>query len=170
MKNTLQTQNFRFTIPDKGISDDFQWQVVDVSIPTITLAETSISAPKMGNMRQPGAAITYGDIDIEFLMDAQFDAYTNIYTWMMNIINTTSNNQAPDPTFTGEKDAVLHILNNTGSEVITAFKFNGLFPTSLMPLNFTYGSTGAIDAVTCSVTFSFRDMLLLNSSYNQIIN
>lgn len=170
MKNTLQNNNFRFELPDNQSTRDFQWQVTDVSIPSISISETSISMPKLQNLRMPASAVTYGDVDIEFLMDADFQAYNNVYKWMMSIINTTSNHQDIDPTNTVEKDAILYIIDATGDRIVTAFKFFGLFPTNLAPLNFTYGEAGAIDAVTCNVTFSFREMKLLDNQMTALIS
>jgi len=164
MKNTLQSSNFRFDLSQTGNKDDiksFLWQIVDVSTPSITVSETSVAIPKMQNLRQPGNALNLGDIDIEFLMDEKFEAYTNIYTWLKSALIVDN----PD-NYT--REGLLMILNSTTSDIITAYKFYDMFPTTLSPLTFTYGESGAIDAVTCNVTFSFSSIDLLDGDLNPI--
>ena len=162
MKNTLQTNNFKFEIPDQNATADFQYQVVDCSTPDLSLSETSVAMPNIQNFRLPGTAVSFGGVDIDFLMDAKFEAYHNMYAWLMQICNTSGNSQHEIGT---KKDALLYVLDNLGN-IITIFKFYQLFPNNISPLSFTYGTSGAIDAVTCPVTFGFSYMELLDAEGN----
>ncbi len=169
MKNTLQSRNFRFEIlsedgANKSVAD-FIWQIADITTPTLTLNETSISVPGITNLRLPGTAITLGDIDIEFLMDAEYTAYTNLYKW---ILSANAGLYGEEPSSSFKKDAILMILDSTQQSIVTVYKFYGIYPTTLSALNFTYSETGGIDAVSCSATFSFLRQELLDSDLNKI--
>ena len=168
MKNTLQSRNFRFDIQQDGSSQnvaDFLWQVVDVTVPSLTLGETSVSVPGISNLRDAGTTMTLGDLDIEFLMDAEYKAYTNLYQWI------TAAQLKPDgieASSSYKKDSLLMILDSTQENIVTAYKFYDMYPLTISPLSFSYGESGAIDAVTCTVTFSFQGQELLDSTLNPI--
>ena len=166
MKNTLQTLNFRFDVTsetgDNEDLKDFLWQVVDITTPTISLGETSVSIPGTSNVRSSSGTITLGDVDIEFLMDAEYKSYTNLYKWMYSSTLEVDN-------YEYVKDGLLMILNSTQRKFVTAYKFYNMYPTNISPLSFSYGETGAIDGVTCSATFSFMALDLLDESLNPII-
>jgi len=166
MKNTLQSRNFRFEIIDSTKSNiaDFIWQIADVTIPTITLNETSVSIPGVSNLRSPGTSITLGDIDIEFLMDSEYTAYTNLYKWILSANAGLYGSDAGS----FKKDALLMVLDSTQQSIVTVYMFYDMFPTNLSSLNFTYGESGAIDGVSCSVTFSFSTLELLDKDLNPI--
>ena len=168
MKNTLQSRNFRFEITDKGTKSvvDFVWQIVDVTTPTITLSETSISVPGLSNIRTTGTSLTLGDVDIEFLMDSEYTAYTNLYKWIISANAGLYGNDTPASSF--KKDALLMVLDSTQNNIITVYKFYDMYPTNLSPLNFTYSESGGIDAVSCNATFSFLKQDLLDKNLNPI--
>ena len=168
MKNTLQSRNFRFEITEEGDNKsvaDFIWQIVDVTIPTITLNETTISIPGTSNIRGAGTTLTLGDIDIEFLMDSDYTAYTNLYKWILSA-NAGLHGVSTEVSY--KKDALLMVLDSTQQKIVTVYKFYDIFPTNLDALSFTYGETGAIDAVTCNATFSFAKQDLLDKNLNII--
>ena len=167
MKNTLQSRNFRFEITDDGNKSvtDFIWQIIDVTTPTITLNETTVSVPGLSNLRGAGTTLTLGDIDIEFLMDSDYTAYTNLYKW---ILSSNAGLYGKEASSSFKKDALLMVLDSTQEKIITVYKFYDMFPTNLSSLNFTYSESGGIDAVSCSVTFSFATQELLDSDLNPI--
>jgi len=169
MKNTLQSRNFRFDIQQDGSSQnvaDFLWQVVDVTVPSLILSETSISVPGISNLRNAGTTMTLGDLDIEFLMDSEYAAYTNLYQWIMAAHIKMDGNESSS---SYKKDALLMILDSTQNDIVTAYKFYDMYPTNISPLSFSYGESGAIDAVTCTVTFSFQGQEMLDGTLNPII-
>jgi len=168
MKNTLQSRNFRFEITEDGSNKsvaDFIWQIADVTIPTITLNETTLSIPGVSNLRGGGTTLTFGDIDIEFVMDAEYTAYTNLYKW---ILSANAGLYGEDAGKTFKKDAILMVLDSTQQSIVTVYRFYDLFPTNLDALSFTYGESGAIDAVSCNATFSFATQELLDKHLNPI--
>ncbi len=168
MKNTLQSRNFRFEITEDGNNKsvaDFIWQIADVTIPTITLNETTMSIPGVSNLRSGGTSLVFGDIDIEFLMDAEYTAYTNLYKW---ILSANAGLYGGEASSSFKKDALLMVLDSTQQNIVTVYKFYDMFPTNLDALSFTYGETGAIDAVTCNATFSFSKQELLDKNLNVI--
>lgn len=165
MRNTLQSQNFRFDVTsESGGNDnikDFLWQILDVTTPTLSLGESSVSIPGTSNIRSSSGTITLGDVDIEFLMDAEYKAYTNLYKWMISSTLDAKENAY-------KKDGLLMILSSTQKDIVTAYKFYNMYPTNISPLTFTYGETGAIDGVSCNATFSFMGLDLLDSDLNPI--
>ena len=170
MKNTLQSRNFRFDIEQDGSSQtvaDFLWQVVDVTVPSLTLSETSVSVPGISNLRDAGTTMTLGDLDVEFLMDSEYTAYTNLYKWILSAnAGLYGGDNSNSSSF--KKDALLMVLDSTQQKIVTVYKFYDIFPTNLDALSFTYGETGAIDAVTCNATFSFAKQDLLDKNLNII--
>jgi len=168
MKNTLQSRNFRFEITDDGNNKsvaDFVWQLIDITTPNITLNETTMSVPGLSNLRGAGTTITLGDIDIEFLMDSEYTAYTNLYKW---ILSANAGLYGGEASSSFKKDALLMVLDSTQDKIVTVYKFYDMFPTNLSALNFTYSESGGIDAVTCNATFAFGTQELLDSNLNII--
>ena len=168
MKNTLQSRNFRFEITEDGNNKsvaDFIWQIADVTIPTITLNETSISVPGVSNLRSAGTGVTLGDVDIEFVMDAEYTAYTNLYKW---ILSANAGLYGSNVASSFKKDAILMVLDSTQQSIVTVYRFYDMFPINLDALSFTYGESGAIDAVSCNATFAFSTLELLDKNLNPV--
>lgn len=159
-------RNFRFDIPDNGATENFQWQVQSVNIPSVSITQAHVtSSPKLANTLIPGTATEFSDLQVTFLVEEDYASYIQLYRWLLTLQN-------PDgPTTEDDKNVprtgLIHIMDNTQENVLFTFKFDGIYVKMLaeMELNTTQSTD---EPLTCTAFFAFIKMSLLDANGNKI--
>ena len=131
------------------------------SIPEISLG-TFQQPSYLKQIDIPGEKLTYGDLDIRFLVDENMDNYMAVHNWMRGLGFPESPQQFIDKTTDSDGirdleeqycDGGLHILSSNLRDVAIV-KFQNLFPVSLTSLNFDATETD-INYFTASASFRY---------------
>ena len=142
------------------------------SIPEISLG-TFQQPSYLKQIDIPGEKLTYGDLDIRFLVDENMDNYMAVHNWMRGLGFPESPQQFIDKTTDSDGirdleeqycDGGLHILSSNLRDVAIV-KFQNLFPVSLTSLNFDATETD-INYFTASASFRYTVYNITNTSGN----
>jgi len=150
------------------------------NIPGVNLSEIRQMTP-LADIPVPGEKITFGDLEVTFMVDENLENFREIHGWLMGLGFPKSRTQFKDivnagadrfPTSTGSvstepgkvkygaagqggifSDATLTILTSKNNAQLEV-RFSDLFPTSLSGLD--YGQqTGDINYLSATVTFKY---------------
>ena len=156
-RNYLSPVGFKFSLAKFPKIDFF---CNSASIPEISLG--TYSQPSyLKNIDVPGEKLTYGDLDIRFLVDEEMENYAAVHNWLTGLGFPESPQQFIDKTTDSDGirdldeqfcDGSLHILNSNFRDVAIV-KFRDLFPTSLTSLSFDATET---DIIYFTANASFR--------------
>ena len=153
-----------------------------VNIPGITLGETSQDTP-LKTIPIPGDTLTYGSLNVDFLVDENLENYREIHGWLTGLGFPRSHDQfetfinaGKDRFPTGNatatsreagkvddvgfdtgaqySDAILTILSSKNNAVLEV-RFRDLYPTSLSGLSYDQ-QAGDTSYLTGSVSFSYQ--------------
>ena len=142
------------------------------SIPEISLG-TFQQPSYLKQIDIPGEKLTYGDLDIRFLVDENMDNYMAVHNWMRGLGFPESPQQFIDKTSDSDGirdleeqycDGGLHILSRNLRDVAIV-KFQNLFPVSLTSLNFDATEID-INYFTASASFRYTVYNITNTSGN----
>ena len=126
------------------------------SIPEISLG-TFQQPSYLKNIDVPGEKLTYGDLEIRFLVDENMENYMAVHNWLTGLGFPETPQQFIDKTTDSDGirdleeqycDGGLHILNSNLRDVAIV-KFQNLFPVSLTSLNF--------DATETDINYSIAE-------------
>lgn len=139
-RNYLSPIGFKFSLSKFPKVDFF---CNSASIPEITLG--TYSQPSyLKTIDVPGEKLTYGDLDIRFLVDENMENYAAVHNWLTGLGFPETPQQFIDKTTDTDGirdleeqfcDGSLRILNSNYRDVAVV-KFRDLFPVSLTSLNF----------------------------------
>tara|TARA_Y100000004_G_scaffold80360_1_gene90294 strand:+ start:340 stop:966 length:627 start_codon:yes stop_codon:yes gene_type:complete len=156
--------------------------VSNVNIPGITLGSGTQKTPLL-DMPYPGDKLTYGDLNMTFLVDENLENYREIHGWLVGLgfprdhtefenLQSSGNDRFPgstpqisnEPGFGGKypaskeggiySDATLTVLTNKNNPV-TEVRFRDTFPTSLGGLNYDQ-QAGDVAYLSCDITFAYK--------------
>tara|TARA_B100000427_G_scaffold222624_1_gene186331 strand:+ start:1537 stop:2103 length:567 start_codon:yes stop_codon:yes gene_type:complete len=159
-KNFLSPVGFKFII---GRTPNVDYFCQAASIPEISVGVREIQTP-VKDYVIPGDKMTFGDLNLRFLVNEDLDNYYEIYKWLKGL----SNPKDPDEFFKyidnvdeagrvdQEKqmsDARLLILNSNYNPISIVNFFN-IFPSSLTTLEFDSSVTD-INYFTADVNFKY---------------
>ena len=186
---TIQRQPTKF---DYASPTQFKFQLTKLpkveyfttacNIPGISLNATVQPTP-LADIPIPGDTLTFGDLEITFLVDENLENYREIHGWMYGIgfpksrtqfADLVGNNRDRFPnsgkqskvTDAGKvkygaeplgpifSDATLNVLTSKNNANIEV-RFNNVFPTSLSGLNFDQQAND-IDYLTATVSFKYK--------------
>lgn len=120
-----------------------------VDIDPITLGEVEANNPLL-DMRFHGEKLKYGNLDIGFLVDENYDVYTEIY----NSMNAaTAPNTVESSRFENWTDIAVLIYDNDSTKIVRKFIFTDCFCTNLGTIPF---DVGASDNTLGTATFAFH--------------
>ena len=130
-------------------------------IPEITLG-TYQQPSYLKNIDVPGEKLTYGDLDIRFLVDENMENYRIVHEWITGLGFPETAQQYKDLTTDSAgvrdmkeqfADGTLRILNSNFNEVAQV-KFLDMFPVSLSSLDFDATQTD-VNYFTAQATFKY---------------
>ena len=156
--------------------------VSTVNIPGIVLGSGTQKTPLL-DMPYPGDKLTYGDLNMTFLVDENLENYREIHGWLVGLgfpkdhtefknLAEAGNDRFPgssaqiseEPGLGGKfqpakeggiySDATLTILTNKNNPV-TEVRFRDIFPTTLSSLSYDQ-QAGDVAYLTCDIAFSYK--------------
>jgi hypothetical protein len=155
--NFLSPLGFRFTL---ARAPNLNFFATDVNLPSLSLGFIEVPTP-FKVLDFPGDRLDYGDLQVTFKVDEDFQNYFEIYNWIVALGFPEDYGQyqrvaAADP---GEKenifsDATLTIMNS-GMIPNIEVRFQDLFPVSLGDINFT-STDSDVNYVTNTATFKYK--------------
>ena len=157
-RNYLSPVGFKFSLAKFPKVDFF---CNSASIPEITLG-TYQQPSYLKIIDVPGEKLSYGDLDIRFLVDENMENYSAVHNWLTGLgfpetpqqfINKTTDTDGFRDLEEQFCDGSLHILNSNFRDVAIV-KFQDLFPVSLTSLTFDATDTD-INYFTASATFRY---------------
>lgn len=151
MKQTLniaRENKFQFFMDDLPILSQVT-QSVDIE--AIALNEVEINSPWLDVPKQ-GEKLVYGTFDVTFLVDENYDSYTEVYNYMNAMCGVyTERTKRKEFDF----QASIVVLDNSLTKTVRVFKFENCFPTLLG--NLPFDNTGS-DPKTSNATFTYASM------------
>ena len=81
--NLFKVSNFRLNFKDQ---DHLELMTTEVNIPGLTLGEINIGRPVIRDLRT-GDSLTYDDLQVTILCDEKFEAFKQIYNYIMKSSN-----------------------------------------------------------------------------------
>ena len=160
-KNFLSPVGFKFII---GRTPHVDYFCQSASIPEVSIGTREISTP-VKDYTVPGDKMTFGDLNLRFLVNEDLDNYYEIYKWLKGLTNpqhqkefaqyiaTVDEMGRPDEFEKTMSDARLLILNSNYNTISTVNFFN-IFPSSLTTLEFDATATD-INYFTAEVNFKY---------------
>ena len=158
-RNYLSPVGFKFTLAKFPKVDFF---CNSASIPEISLG-TYQQPSYLKTIDVPGEKLTYGDLDIRFLVDENMENYAAVHNWLTGLGFPEStqdyadlvrpNNPDPRDDKNQFSDGKLHILNSN-FRTQTIVHFVDLFPISLTSLDFDV-TLDDIQYFTAEVQFKY---------------
>ena len=160
-KNFLSPVGFKFII---GRTPNVDYFCQAAAIPEVSIGAREISK-HVKDYTVTGDKMTFGDLNLRFLVNEDLDNYFEIYKWLKGLTNpkNTGDFQAyinsvdekgRDSDFTKTmSDARLLVLNSNYNSIATVNFFN-IFPTSLTTLEFDASVTD-INYFTAEVNFKY---------------
>ena len=160
-KNFLSPVGFKFVI---GRTPHVDYFCQSASIPEVSIGTRDIQTP-VKDYTVPGDKMTFGDLNLSFLVNEDLDNYYEIYKWLKGITNPKHQQEffdyinavdEPGRRDNFEKqmsDARLLILNSNYN-TISAINFFNIFPTSLTTLEFDASATD-INYFIAQVNFKY---------------
>ena len=149
------------------------------NVPSISLGEATVNTP-LYDYPIPGDKVTYGSLDISFLVDENLNNYKELHDWILGLGFPKDNLQYANlaassaDTFPGStasaaatgtslkqpvseggiySDATLTILNSKNIAK-TEIRFHNLYPTSLGGLSYDIKASD-VDYLTVSASFNY---------------
>lgn len=175
-RNFLSPIGFKFVLTKSPKVAFFCNQAV---IPDITLG-LAVQPNYLTDIPQPGEKLTFGDLNLRFLVDENLENYMEIQNWMRGLgfpeslqqiyeLQETGNPELDLPTRQLQNiysDGTLQILS---SSMIAKYQvqFKDLFPYNLSTLTFDATSTD-IEYFTADVTFKYTYYTMTTVSGNRI--
>ena len=156
-RNFLSPIGFKFTLAKEPKVSFFS---NSSRLPEISLG-TAVQTNYLKNIDIPGDRLTYGDLNLTFLVDENLENYMAIHNWLTGLGYPESTSQYEDLIVTDNKrepenafsDGSLHILNSNFRDVAIV-KFNDLFPVYLSSLEFKSSETD-VNYFTAEATFKY---------------
>jgi hypothetical protein len=166
-RNFLSSIGFKFTLA-KYPKIDFYSN--SARIPEISLAVAS-QPSYLKDIDVPGEKLTYGDLNIKFLVDENMENYIALYNWLTGLgfpetaeqyENLTTRDDGIRDSKEAFSDGTLRILNSNLREVAKV-KFLDLFPVSLSSIDFDATATD-IEYFTAEASFKYTVYKLTSST------
>ena len=143
-------------------------------IPDISLG-TAIESTYLKDIDIPGEKLTYGELNVRFLVDENLENYMKIHNWLTGLgfpespqqfIDITKNEEVQRDKKEQYSDGSLHILNSNYND-IAVVKFKDLFPVYLTSLEFD-ATESDINYFTAEANFKYTLYNILGTDGNPL--
>tara|TARA_B100001113_G_scaffold170151_1_gene139193 strand:- start:232 stop:777 length:546 start_codon:yes stop_codon:yes gene_type:complete len=173
-KNFLSPVGFKFLI-ERIPTVDFFCQTVN--LPEISIGNRTIET-RVKAYDTPGDKMTFGDLNLTFLINENMDNYYEIYKWLKGLSNPRHEEEfaaylagvvdvgRKDNFQKATTDARLLVLDSNFNSITTTV-FQNLFPVSLSGVRLSADATD-IDYVTADVTFKYTLLEFIDSEGNKV--
>jgi hypothetical protein len=159
--NFLSPLGFRFTL---ARAPNLNFFATDVNIPSLSFGYTQVPSP-FKPIELIGDRLDYGDLQVTFKVDEDFQNYFEIYNWLTGIGHPENFEQyrhySVSPNGAKEKiysDGTLTIMNS-GMVPNIEVTFKDLFPFALSDINFTTTDSD-LNYVTNTVSFKYQNFTI----------
>ena len=142
--NPLADVQFRFDVAAIPKTSFF---VQTVNLPGITLEGAVMATPQLQNFTRHTGIITYGDLNVTFMIDEYLKNWQEVFEWMTSKENKYTS-------------AVLTVLSSSMNPTME-FHFKDIFPTSLSEVSFDSTTTDPTYQVA-TVTFNYTQYTVRN--------
>ena len=142
--NPLADVQFRFDVAAIPKTSFF---VQTVNLPGITLECAVMATPQLQNFTRHTGIITYGDLNVTFMIDEYLKNWQEVFEWMTSKENKYTS-------------AVLTVLSSSMNPTME-FHFKDIFPTSLSEVSFDSTTTDPTYQVA-TVTFNYTQYTVRN--------
>jgi hypothetical protein len=174
-KNFLSPIGFRFSLTRAPKVDFFSNRA---NIPDLTLG-TAVQPTPYRDMDIPGDKIIFGDFNLSFIIDEDFENYLEIHNWIRSLgyprdlgeyarllsrRRETLNTNAELPNIFS--DGSLFILNSTYN-ISMEIRFENMFPYTLQPLEFD-ATMSDVEYFTSEVSFKYTMFELYDPNGNRL--
>ena len=154
-----------------------QFFTTAANIPDLTLGEAVIPTPYK-DIPIMGDKITFGNLDVSFIVDEYLENYVSIHNWIIGIgfpknrqqfssfRSDTSNNPTSAKTVSTDRvgnatpdrgmysDATLTILSNKNNPIVEV-RYSDMFPVSLSGLSYSQDATD-VTYQTAEISFRYK--------------
>ena len=154
--NFFQPTGFRVVI-DRRFYGHLQFNVARVNHPGAQNAANDTPF-KRTSVPFPGNTMTYGELNMDVILDEDFVSYREMYDWMLRLVNEEQiaqridykSAQDPIPTY-----ADIHVIALTSNNVKNVeFRYKDCVPTNIGDINFDAQNQG-VDYITFPASFRF---------------
>ena len=142
--NPLADVQFRF---DVAALPNTSFFIQTVNLPSITLEGAPVAVPQLQNFTRHTGIITYGDLNVTFMIDEYLKNWQEVFEWMTSKENKYTS-------------AVLTVLSSSMNPTME-FHFKDIFPTSLSEVSFDSTTTDPTYQVA-TVTFNYTQYTVRN--------
>lgn len=143
-----------FNPVDGRADNDLQFMVKATSIPASTLSQ--IEVPYFGRVMKVAGTRTYEDWSVTVINDENFSVRASLEEWSKRI-NTYAGNirdfASPSPN-EYKSTAEVTQYGKTG-EILRVYRFNGLFPLVVSPIELNWESGNQIEEFQCSFAYDY---------------
>lgn len=155
----IQT-NFLLDFIDNGSLPVFKTQVTTCNIPSVSMTTANIpTTPKLQTL-VAGSAIEYDQMQIQYLMDENYNSYIQLYKWMISIVNPIGSSTLPS----GQGNpsiAILHLLNSNRTDNKIYIKFYDVFPSNIGSIDLSQQVSEAEPVVgTATLNFKYFEIVV----------
>jgi hypothetical protein len=157
--NFPKVTNFRFYCSELPLTSEL---IQDVTVPTITVGGAQVSNQYV-DYNEPGEKMLYTELDLGFIMDENYDAYAEIYSWMTRMVGVPGIHLPEADRKLVFADAEIILLDNAQKEV-RRFIFHDAWPTTIGAL--PYDATGTADDVVAILTMEYTAMSIKPNTKN----
>jgi hypothetical protein len=170
-RNFLSPVGFKFTLAKEPKA---AFYCNSASIPEISMG-TSTQPSYLKDLDVPGDKISYGDLNIRFMVDENLENYMAIHNWITGIgypeiteqyaTAITNPDGIRDPKYIFS-DGTLRILNSNLRDTALV-KFKDLFPVSISSLEFD-ATLNDVQYLTADATFKYTVYNILGADGNRL--
>jgi len=155
--NLFQPTGFRVSIDRQNFAN-LQFFVQSVTHPGANNAAVETPFKGVQGVPLPGGTMSYGELSIEVLIDEDFLAYTEMYNWMLRLVNNEqyelrdnfSGGGSPTPTLADITITALTSHNNQNVK----FKYIDCVPTNIGDIRFE-ANNQSVEYYTFNASFRF---------------
>ena len=156
-RNFLQPTGFKVVI-NRQEYPNLEFFAQSIQHPDVSITGPTTPYQRIGNVNLPGDALDYGELNIQFLLDEDIESYTELYDWMLEMVNEKYEpqrvrSQTVNPNDPTQNDIIISVLtsNNTPSKRIV---YKGCNPTSVTGLELN-SVASTVEYLTFNASFSF---------------
>lgn len=150
--NYLQPTGFRVLI-NKERYPYLSFSAQSIQHPSMEIGETKLGRPRLAGVPFIGDQIVFASLSMDVLLDENMEVYSEIYTWMENMVETKHKLSSFDnPSLSDYCDISIALLtssNNKNKE----FRYVNAFPVTLGDVQMNAASEETF--ITCPMTFAF---------------
>lgn len=152
--NLLQPNAFKVQINRKKFPN-LEFFAVGVIHPGLGMNATEIPFRRIQSVPMAGAALTFGEVTIDTILDENMTAYTEVFNWMHYIVNNDDilPSKATETKAATYADINVSILNSSNN-VVKTLKYKEAIPTLLGDVSLL-STTGDVQYINCPISFRF---------------